>query len=57
VRVRSADGEWVIDVIRLSLTGTGRDGEWLRVSWWGWFVAELRSVAELATVVDLAQFD
>lgn len=57
MRVRSRDGEWVIDVVRLSLTGTGRDGEWLRVSRWGCFVTELRSVSELARLVDLATLE
>jgi hypothetical protein len=31
VKVRSPDGEWVVDAIRPDLTGTHRDGEWLRV--------------------------
>lgn len=57
MRVRSADGDWVIDVVRLSLTGTGRDGEWFRLSRRGWFVAELQSVAELAELVDLATLE
>jgi hypothetical protein len=55
VRVRSCDGQWIIDVIRLSLTGTGRDGEWLRISRSGIHVADVRTVDELAGYVDLAE--
>ena len=54
MRVRSADGEWVIDVIHLTLTGTHHDGEWLRVRRWGMHFADLRTVEQLAEVVDLA---
>lgn len=57
MRVRSRDGSWTVDVIRLSLTGNHRDGEKLRVSRWGWFVAELRTVEELADYVDLAELE
>jgi hypothetical protein len=28
----SSDGRWRVDLIRLTQTGTGRDGEWLRVT-------------------------
>jgi hypothetical protein len=55
MRVRSADGEWTVDVISLSLTGNQRDGEWFRVSRCGWFVAELRSVCELAALVNISE--
>ena len=44
----------MVDVIRLALTGTHRDGEWLRIKRWGWHVADVRTVAELARYVDLA---
>jgi hypothetical protein len=43
VRFRSADGEWTVDVIRLSLTSNNRDGEWLRVAHLGFHVAEVRT--------------
>ena len=55
MRVRSADGQWTVDAIRLALTGTGRDGEWLRIARWGWHVADVRTVRELAAIVDLAE--
>ena len=38
MRFRSIDGEWVVDVIRLSLTGDHRDGECFRVTRHGFFV-------------------
>jgi hypothetical protein len=55
VRARSCDGEWVIDVICLTVTGTGRDGDWLRISRWGVHVADVRTVAELAEYADLGR--
>ena len=54
MRFRSADGEWVVDVIRLSLTSDNRDGECFRVSRHGCFVAEAMSLDELRQHVDLA---
>jgi hypothetical protein len=47
----------MIDVIHLTLTGTHRDGEWLRVRRWGMHFADLRTVEQLAKVVDLATLD
>jgi hypothetical protein len=35
MRFRSVDGEWVVDIIDLTLTGTHRDGGWYRLSRWG----------------------
>jgi hypothetical protein len=55
MRARSCDGECIIDVICLTLTGTGRDGEWLRISRWGVHVADVRTVAELAEYVELGR--
>ena len=37
-QLQEFNGEWAVDVIRLSLTGN-RDDEWLRVSRWGFHVA------------------
>ncbi|MGA3155655.1 MAG: hypothetical protein ACLPN6_05950 [Streptosporangiaceae bacterium] len=54
MRLRSADGDWRIDVIRLSLTADGRDGEWLRICHRGFYVAEVRSVRELSRFVKLS---
>jgi hypothetical protein len=47
----------MIDVIHLTLTGTHRDGEWLRVRRWGMHFADLRTVDQLAEVVDLATLE
>lgn len=55
MRVGTYDREWIIDVIRLSLTGTGRDGEWLRISRRGIHVADVRTVDELTRYVDLTK--
>jgi hypothetical protein len=55
-RWTAPDG-WVVDVIRLSLTGTGRDGTWLRIRRRGFWVADVRTVAELAAFVPLASLE
>jgi hypothetical protein len=57
VRVRSPDGEWVIDVINLTLTCNHHDGEWFRVARWGWHIADLRTVEQLAQLLDLATLE
>jgi hypothetical protein len=54
VRLRSRDGRWRVDLIRLTATTDQRDGEWLRVHCDGIFVAEVRTLAELAAHVSLA---
>jgi hypothetical protein len=38
----SSDGKWVVDLVQLTVTGNGRDGDWLRVSHRGFFVGEAR---------------
>jgi hypothetical protein len=43
-----------VETIRLSLTGTGRDGHWFRITHRGFFYAEVRTCAELGKLVDLA---
>ena len=45
----------MVDIISLAITGNHRDGGWYRLSRYGWFVAETRSIAELARHVELAQ--
>jgi hypothetical protein len=51
----SLDGTTVVEVVRLSCTGKGRDGEWLRVRRHGYYVGEVRTVGELAGLgIDLA---
>jgi hypothetical protein len=48
MRYMTGDGTTVVEVIRLTAAGNGRDGEWLRVSRHGTHVADVRTVAELA---------
>jgi len=50
----SSDGDWVVDLVRRTATGNGRDGYWLRVSHHGFLVGEARDwdgVARLAVDV------
>jgi hypothetical protein len=47
-------GRTVVDTIRLSLTGHGRDGHWFRIARVGFFHAEVRTCAELRRFVNLA---
>ena len=44
-------------MIHLTLTGTHRDGEWLRVRRWGMHFADLRTIEQLAEVVNLATLE
>jgi hypothetical protein len=48
---------WAVDVIRLSLTGTGRDGTWLRIRRGGFWIADVRTVAELEAFVPLGSLE
>jgi hypothetical protein len=57
MRFRSIDGEWVVDVIRLSLTGDHRDGECFRVTRYGFFVAEVKTIDELRQHIDPAELE
>lgn len=57
VRLVSGDGRWRVDLIRLTATSDHRDGEWLRIHCDGYFVAELRTITELAVLVDLAELE
>jgi hypothetical protein len=56
-RFRSRDGQWVVDLIRLSGTGDNRDGERFRVLQHGFFVAEARDLIELSRYVDLSELE
>jgi len=47
--------EWAVEVIRLTGTPDRHDGEWLRVRYYGWFVADVRAVEHLAEYFDLAE--
>jgi hypothetical protein len=57
MRFRTTDGEWVVDVIRLSLTGDHRDGERFRITRHGFFVAEVKTIGELRQHVDPAELE
>jgi hypothetical protein len=51
-----APGGWTVEVVRD--TGTGnRDGEWLRLRQYGYWTADVRSVAELAEWLELASLE
>lgn len=45
-RYRTADG-WAVEVVELSATPDRNDGERLKVTYYGYFVAVVRTVAEL----------
>jgi hypothetical protein len=51
-RAMSADGEWTVETVELSATGTGHDGEWLRIRRRGYYTADVRPVTDLATHVE-----
>jgi hypothetical protein len=55
-RYRTASG-WTVEVVRLSGTPDKHDGEWLRVAYRGWHVADVRSVAEVERWVSLAELE
>jgi hypothetical protein len=61
MRCVSRDGTTTVECIQLSCTGTGRDGEWLRVKRGGYHLADVRTVRELAAlgidVADLTEVD
>lgn len=52
-----APGGWTVEVVRLSGTPDNHDGEWLRVSQYGWWTADVRSVAELGQWFALADLE
>lgn len=45
-RYRRAPGGWCVELIHLTATSGNRDGEWLRVSYRGLWVADVRTPAE-----------
>jgi hypothetical protein len=55
-RYRTVDG-WTVEVVQLSCTPNHCDGEWLRIRYFGFHVADVRSVAELERWVPLASLD
>jgi hypothetical protein len=55
VRCRSADG-WLVEVIALVSPRSGRPVEWLRVSRYGFYRAQVRTPGELVKLgIDLAE--
>lgn len=48
MRWMSSDGDWVVELVRRSASGNGRDGEWLRVLHCGFKVGEARGWDEVA---------
>lgn len=55
-RYRTGDG-WAVEVVELSATPDGNDGERLKVTYYGSFVALVRTVAELEQWFPLAELE
>lgn len=55
-RYRTADG-WSVEVVRLTGTPDRHDGEWFRLRYLGYHVHDVRSIAELARYVPLAELE
>lgn len=49
----SADGVWAVEQVVISLASRGRNGTFLRVTRRGQWVADCRTVADVAQHVDL----
>lgn len=52
-----APGGWTVEVIRSEGTNGNRDGEWLRVSQYGSWVADIRTPAELTQWFSLGDLE
>jgi hypothetical protein len=52
-----APGGWTVEVIHLSGTPDKRDGEWIRVRYFGFHVADVRSVTDLGQWFALADLE
>jgi hypothetical protein len=57
VRFATPDGQWRVDVIRLSGTSDNRNGEWYRIAQYGIFTAEVRTTQELGTIVPMSELE
>ena len=55
-RYRTADG-WAVEVVALSATPDGNDGERLKITYRGFFVALVRTVGELETWFPLSDLE
>lgn len=52
MKLSSKDGRWTVELIHLTATSRGQGGEVLRLCRDGFFVAAIRTIAELAGYVD-----
>jgi hypothetical protein len=52
-----APGDWVVQVVELSGTPDRHDGTWIRITRYGTWVADLRSVADIERYVALADLE
>lgn len=50
-----APGGWRVQIVRLEGTPDRRDGTWLRVTQFGWWAADVASVAELERFFPLTE--
>jgi hypothetical protein len=48
---------FTVEVVQLSCTPNHRDGTWLRIKQYGIWTADVRTVAELAQYIDLADLE
>jgi hypothetical protein len=55
-RYRTADG-WSVEVVRLSGTPDHHDGDWLRVCYFGSYVADVRTPEELTRYFPLSDLE
>lgn len=55
-RYRTASG-WSVEPVSLTLTPDWHDGQWLRVRYLGYYVADCGSVAELERWIPLAELE
>lgn len=53
-RYRTPTG-WSVEVVRLSSTPDHHDGDWLRVCYFGFYVADVRTPEELARYFPLSE--
>ena len=53
----SSEGEWIVELIRRSAAGRGREGDWLKVTHRGCYVGEARDWDGVARLgVDIGDF-
>jgi hypothetical protein len=52
-----APGGWTVEVVHLTGTPDHHDGEWFRVSQYGAWTADVRTVGELAQYIELADLE